>query len=330
MAATHRDARSPSSRSGVPVRARLPTAPILVLLSALSFGHARAQRIPLMEEHSLRAESVDEEYVIQIGLPDGYAEDSRRYPVVYVLDAEKSFGLVRDVVDWLSWAGEIPPMVVVGISYGEDRDAWWSKRSRDLTPSPDRSRTWGEWPLAGGAAEFRAFLAHELIPFVDSTYRVTSERTLVGLSFGGLFGAYDLLHADRSFGRYLLVSPAFAWDHEMILELQARFRRAHEEMPIALYVAVGDRDEAVILDSWERWNEALARSAFSGLWYVTEKIAGETHISVFPPAVTRGLKAVTADTLPQAGGGDPRGEGRGTVLWPAVDRAGAIHCCQRR
>lgn len=294
------------------MRIRLAVAPLLPVLSALSFGHGQAcaQRIPVVEEHALAAESVAEEYVIQVGLPEDYGEGPRAYPVVYVLDAEKSFGLVRDIVDWLSWAREIPPMIVVGISYGEDQDAWWSKRSRDLTPSPDRSRIWGEWEIAGGAADFRAFLDSELLPFIESRYRATSDRTLIGLSFGGLFGAYDLLQADRLFRRYVLVSPAFAWDHEMILQLQTRFRSAHAEMPVALYVAVGDQDTAVILDSWERWNEALARSAYGGLGYVTEKISGETHISVFPSAVTRGLKAVTTDTLPQAGQRPAGGKGR--------------------
>lgn len=265
---------------------------IAVVLSISTCDDAQGQRIPVIEEHVVAAVNVDEAYVIQLGFPDGYDSDTRHYPVVYVLDAEKSFGLARDIIDWLSWAREIPPMIVVGISYGEDSKAWWSKRSRDYTPSSDRSRVWGDWPLAGGADDFRVFLARELFPFIESNYRVNTDRTLIGISFGGLFGAYDLFQVERLFNRYLLVSPALAWDHEAVLQLESEYRRQHRELPVHLYTAVGGEDQPVILESWERWNQGIETGAYQGLRHVGERLAGETHISVFPTAVTHGLKAV--------------------------------------
>lgn len=246
--------------------------------------------VPELRHHLLYSKGVDEEYSILVSLPDGYAASEGVYPVLYVLDAEKSFGLARDVVDWLSWAEEMPRMIVVGISYGEGTADWWQKRSRDLTPWPDRSKIWGDWPLAGGADAFRRFLSDELFPFIESQYRAGSNRVLVGLSLGGLFGAYDLFSPDRLFSRYLLVSPAYAWDYEAILRSEADFGAGSDSLPVGVYSAVGTEDEQAVIEPWKRFNAQLESRVYLGLRFRAEAFEGETHISVFPVALTHGLK----------------------------------------
>jgi len=246
--------------------------------------------VPELRYHPFASANVDEEYSILVSLPEGYAESESTYPVLYVLDAEKSFGLARDVVDWLSWAREIPRMIVVGIAYGESTQDWWQKRSRDLTPWPDRSKIWGEWPLAGGADAFRRFLALELIPFIESRYRASTDRILVGLSLGGLFGAYDLLSSERLFGRYVLISPAYGWDYDAILKTESNFSAGSPSLPAVVYSAVGTEDEQAVLDPWNRFNAQVTARNYGRLRFHSEVFEGETHISVFPAALTHGLK----------------------------------------
>ncbi len=246
--------------------------------------------VPEIRHHLLDAKNVDEEYSILVALPDGYATSQRAYPVVYVLDAEKSFGLARDVADWLSWAREMPRVIVVGIAYGETTQEWWQKRSRDLTPGPDRSKIWGEWPLAGGAEAFRRFLSLELFPLIEREYRADPARVLVGLSSGGLFGGYDLLQPDRLFGQYLLVSPAYGWDFDAILKTESEYSATSTSLPVAVYSAIGTEDEDAVKDTWQRFNAQVTGRGYEGLRFQSEVFEGETHISVFPIAVTHGLK----------------------------------------
>jgi hypothetical protein len=101
-------------------------------------------------QHIIPSVHVDQNYHIPVALPASYCDLSKSFPVLYLLDTDKSFGMAQDIVGWLSWAGEIPELLVVGITYGEGTDACWQKRSRDYTPTKDRSRVWGDWPLAGG------------------------------------------------------------------------------------------------------------------------------------------------------------------------------------
>jgi len=143
-------------------------------------------RLERTEEHSFKAKNVDQEYKIQVCLPPGYQKAVRNFPVLYLLDADKSLGMAKDVAEWLAWAGEIPEIVIIGIAYGEGTKAWWDKRSRDYAPWKDSQKVWGVWPLAGGAANFLKFLRDELIPWVDSKYRTDrNDRALAGLSLGG-------------------------------------------------------------------------------------------------------------------------------------------------
>lgn len=249
-------------------------------------------------EHRIASAAVGDSYVIQVRLPVSYEKGTATYPVLYVLDADKSFGLVADTVGWLSWKGskEIPELIVVGISYGGTEDDWWQKRSRDMTPTRDRSKLWGNFPLAGGAARFQDFLAQELLPLIEGRYRARADdRAVAGLSFGGLFGACTLFTRPELFRRYILMAPALAWDERRTWEYEASYRANHATLSAVVFTAVGERDDAKqIVEPWHAFNGLIASRNYAGLRWVSHVFSDETHISVFPAALTRGLKVVYA------------------------------------
>lgn len=208
-----------------------------------------------------------------------------------MLDGDKSFGLGRDIVDWLTWAREIEPIIVVGIAYGE---GWWRKRARDMTPGPDRGRLWGDFPTAGGADRFAAYLRQELIPFVEQTYRADpNRRGLAGLSFGGLFGAHVMFTDPGLFSHYILISPAFAWDSMSIARQETEFAADETgglSLPATVYTAVGEYDDEHVPGPWRDMILRIRSRGYSGLVLHDEILAGETHISAWPVGFTRGLK----------------------------------------
>jgi enterochelin esterase-like enzyme len=55
-----------------------------------------------------------ENYIIQVGLPIGYSPSKKSYPVLYVLDGDKSFGMTKEIADWLMWSNEIKDIIVIG------------------------------------------------------------------------------------------------------------------------------------------------------------------------------------------------------------------------
>lgn len=212
------------------MRSRALGVSLLALMTAVraSGVESRQSALPVTvvrsAQHSLGSASVGDSFVIQVRVPASYAGSEKKYPVLYVLDGDKCFGLAADTAEWLAWAKDAPEIIIVGIAYGQGRD-WWQKRSRDLTPTKDAEKVWGEWPMAGGAAKFQDFLAGELFPFIESRYRALSDdRAVAGISLGGLFGAFSLFTRPTLFQRYILIAPAFVWDNRRLWQYEAAYQ----------------------------------------------------------------------------------------------------------
>jgi hypothetical protein len=274
----------------------------LIILLSTPAAQAQSKQRPGVtlqntELRTLKSRFVEQEYELQIFLPPGFEDASKSFPVLYLLDADKSFGMARDIVDWLIFFDEIPPLIIVGVAYDEGAKVWWDKRSRDYTPWKDRTKIWGDWPLAGGADNFKKFLQVELIPFIDSNYRtVKNDRTIAGLSIGGLFAAYVLFTEPSLFQKYIMSGAALIWDDRHIFKLEEEFSRRNKSLPVSAYTAVGELDGNEIVKPWTEFNAILEKSQYEGLKLSAETIKGETHISAWPPSLTRGLKAVFAKT----------------------------------
>jgi predicted alpha/beta superfamily hydrolase len=250
--------------------------------------------IEYIELHSFRSRFVDQGYQLQVYLPPSYSGSTKSFPVIYLFDSDKSSGMAKDIVEWLNWFQEIPEVIIVGIAYGEGTEQWWQKRSRDYTPWKDRTQKWGEWLLAGGGDTFLNFIAQELIPFVDSTFRTQgNDRALAGLSFGGLFAAYSLLTQPELFNRYFLIAPAFLWADKAIFKCEEAFFRSHDSLPAIVYSVIGDLDDREkLINPWQEFYSIVDSRNYKDFHITTEMVPGETHISVYPLGLTRGLKVV--------------------------------------
>ena len=133
--------------------------------------------------------------------------------------------MVKGMTDnYTSPSPMIPEVIIVGIGYGgEGPEASWKwavGRTRDLTPVQNRATeeryenaiaetgVIGVDIQTGGAPLFLDFISKELLPFIDSNYRIdTKNRILCGYSFGGLFALYTLFHNPNIFNKYLIGRP---------------------------------------------------------------------------------------------------------------------------
>lgn len=236
---------------------------------------------------------VGDSFLIQYYRPEPGTTPLDSLPVIFVMDGDMSFAMVYDVVRWLRWGREIPEVAVVGMSYGKGQQNWWQKRSRDYTPSQDLSNIWGDWPAAGGSGPFKQFLEYELFPFLRQEYGLgLRNRVFIGLSFAGLLGADILFSRPHLFDKYILAGPALIWNHNEIFKIE----NAHAERSKSLYkevfTAVGALDEKNITEPWHEFIQIINSREYKGLKLHTWVVEGETHLSMFPATLTRGLKTV--------------------------------------
>lgn len=153
--------------------------------------------------------------------PPGFAGDkSMRHPVLYLQDGQNLFDpstafggqdwAVHTTADALIAAGEIEPVIVVGIANAGDF------RIDEYTPSKDRRLNSG-----GKAWRYGRMLVEDLKPFVDSHYPTIADSEHTGLggsSLGGLVSLYIGLQQPEVFGKLAILSPSVWWGNRSIID----------------------------------------------------------------------------------------------------------------
>jgi predicted alpha/beta superfamily hydrolase len=254
---------------------------------------------------------------VSVALPAFYEALTDPRPVVYVLDGNLTFLMAAPIAHSyeLLAVGQFPSVVVVGIGYavGDPLEVM-SRRMLDLSPTASAGDGAAGAAAAaakhglGGADAFLAALRHEVIPEVESRFRVDpTDRTLAGWSLGGLFGLHALFSDPSLFRRYLLVSPSIWWDGSHILGREEAWAASHDDLDAEVFVVVGDREETSIGRSWPPMPSELTAEArmvsnvralgdrlqtrgYRSLRYAAAVLADEHHSSVFPAAFGLGLR----------------------------------------
>jgi hypothetical protein len=261
--------------------------------------------IPDTEVHGFRSKVVDDDFELWIARPQAgfFSQQERPAGVLFVLDANLFFGTAVEMTRIMhKLYAELPALLVVGIAYPtNDWMLQGALRTRDFTPSAVEMPTgFQPPPLArpvepsmGGAAAFLEFLEREVKPFLRSRYGLTDERTILfGSSMGGLLVAHAALTAPGSFDDFIAVSPALWWNREEVFEREQESARATANV----FIAVGGLEEDPAVHGLAEFKMVTnarrfaARMAGSSSRVHFEEIAGETHTSVVPVALTRGLR----------------------------------------
>ena len=181
---------------------------------------------------------------VLIYLPPQYAaEPDRRFPVFYLHDAQNLIDPktsyvpgqtwhAHDTADRLSLAGEIEPVILVGVANAGLR------RMAEYTPGRD---------LRLGGGEGRSYgrlLIDELKPLVDAAYRTCPgprDTALGGSSLGGLISLFLGLERPDVFGKIAALSPSIWWDQRSII---ARVANAATRPDIRVWLDMGTAEGA--------------------------------------------------------------------------------------
>jgi hypothetical protein len=141
-----------------------------------------------------------------------------------------------------------------------------------------------------------------------------------------LFGAWALLTAPETFQRYILVSPAITWNSEEVWRWEQDYADARQDLRATVFLSAGEleaapvarsnamhiaqnnpmlrpRIEAIIAwcdeNGWPRTAEIAPEFAdrlrsrnYAGLKIHCHNMPDETHMSVPPAVISRGLRYV--------------------------------------
>jgi len=188
---------------------------------------------------TIKSNILNENRVLNIYLPSNYSEDNpQAYPVIYLLDGskEEDFIHISGLVQFgsFSWINMIPESIVVGISNVD--------RKRDFTFPTNNKKDKEDFPTTGKSKDFINFIINELQPFIDTTFKTNSIKTLIGQSLGGLLATEILFKKPNSFDNYIIVSPSLWWDDESLLTYTPKDYTTKK----SIFIAVGK--EGIVME----------------------------------------------------------------------------------
>jgi predicted alpha/beta superfamily hydrolase len=249
--------------------------------------HASGIEVPAETPHQrlkvhrgFRSRILPDKRDLIVYLPPGYEADMvRRYPVLYLNDGQNLFDpatsyikgrtwQVRETADAAIEAGEVEPLIIVGIyNTGERRLAEYTHEK--------------DWQMGGGEADsYGALLTRELMPWIAEHYRVKPGRAHTGLggsSLGGLVSLYLGLRYSEVFGRLAVLSPSVWWNHKSILGILNETGPFLHHKP-RIWLDAGDHEGKMTL----RDTELLSKRLLGSGWVDDEtlhfeKVRGGTH-----------------------------------------------------
>ncbi|MEE4213049.1 MAG: alpha/beta hydrolase-fold protein [Parvularcula sp.] len=250
-------------------------------------GQGRAESIahlPSLRGDYFRLESqaVGRAYHIYVRLPEGYEEDdSRRYPVIYLLDGDSTFPMLAPLHLFMHYDDQVPEAILVGIGYGSFEPSI-NKRDVDFRIVMDDGS-------AGGAARFLSMLEDELLPRIDRQWRTDPERrVIVGQSRGGSAVLQAAWLKPGLFWGHVASNPAREPDTKLLFGMdRAPPQKARDGY---LIVASGSRDRDYLRETALQWRDQIASR--DDLPWNTRfiDIEGGTHAANLGDAYRRAIK----------------------------------------
>ncbi len=260
---------------------------VLLLTPPPAHGQAAQQAFDTPSRVTVKSDVLGEDRIILVRTPPGYERGNERYPVLYMTDGDAQMAHTISTVAFLARNGRIPEMIIVGIMNTD--------RTRDLTPTNASMPLPGgrvqPFPTSGGADKFLKFIETELIPNIESKYRVQPYRIFAGHSFGGLFAIHTMLSRPDLFNAYIAVSPSLNWDGEYEVKRAEEFFKSHKEWKKTLYLSLGN-EPGDILTSFNRFNEILKQYHPKGFDWLSQQMMEEDHGSVVLRSHYAGLRKI--------------------------------------
>ncbi|MBN9439984.1 alpha/beta hydrolase-fold protein [Bosea sp. (in: a-proteobacteria)] len=242
-------------------------------------------------------------YQVFVALPPSYArEPQRKYPVLYVTDADYAFPIIRQIGRRLNLDGpKLEEFILVGLSYAKGEDGAASRR-RDYTPTPNGPSSAPAGTVHGQGRAYQIYLRDQVKPFIAARYRVDPARALfLGHSYGSLLGAQILFTEPGLFSGYILGSPSLWYDKRHALGLEASYAAQNRDLPAKVYLYVGEYEalrrgdrrysQSVDMVADNRTLETTLRGRkYSNLSLKSVVLDDEDHLTVAPRGFTQGLR----------------------------------------
>lgn len=188
---------------------------LVLLFTCLS---TYAKNIEIGKTHQLDSQILKQTRPFSVYLPPSYHENSKQtYPVIYVLDGDQTRfkGLVgmAESLSSHNLEQQINEHIIVALPNVGSREQYLTPSNAEFTFDGKLLEDLGK---VGDANKLISFMNEELFTYMESNFRINTQRTLIGESFAGLFTAHVLLSQPELFTHYLITDATYIWHNNYL------------------------------------------------------------------------------------------------------------------
>jgi len=205
------------------------------LMFCLFYGHSQ-EYAGTSTVHTIDSKIYGKKRDIRVYVPYSYKENtSQSYPTIYLFDAQFDplFDMTSGTMDYLSGTGQLNEYIIVGIKT--------EMRASEFTPkftNPKTKEDWGDTEI-GHSSLLEDFLNNEVLPLVQTTYRVEPFRLGIGHSLGGTFVLNSLLSSPDLFNAVIAISPNLSYDFEQIVNRFDDYFKTQDSLSKFVFISAG-------------------------------------------------------------------------------------------
>lgn len=263
----------------------------LMLISSISQAKNQSYSLPRTQVVPITNSETGGQYELYIKLPEHYEESTdKRYPVIYTTDAHwhldllsgNTAFLMEDVIlVGISWQKNMDP----NIDYGHRRP--FASRFRDYSFLPHSKPEIQSKYQFGQADKHLAFIRNDVIKHIEKHYRVDpKQRSYLGYSMGGEFGAYVLFSQPDTFAYYMLGSPAL---NEASIAYLEKLKSKHAANA-HVFVSIGELETANMQVTQQFMSMLKGKTDVGFSTGGLEVIQDADHTTAVPETFTRSIK----------------------------------------
>lgn len=242
----------------------------------------RSSVIQLTEPSSKRV------YSVYIQLPKSYKnKQDKTYPVIYLTDAPYTFPIVAGATRFPMNTGKMQQAIIVAIGY-EKGSIGSASRIRDYTPT--FAKDWKK--QTGNAQGHIKFIKNTVFPYIEQNYRAShTQKTYIGNSLGGLFGATILFTEPNLFSHYIIGSPSIWFNNNALL----KFKAHRPKTATKVYISVGEKETPAfgegqnMVEGAKQLVQKINVLNSDNIQLKSVVIEGASHATAFPTTAIQGL-----------------------------------------
>lgn len=248
---------------------------IFILISLIALNVFSQKTVELFNSKKL-----GEEREITVSLPKSYAKETKRkYPLLVLLDGDYLYSTFQGTLTYGNYWDDLPEVIIVAVTQNKNderyEDCQWDEK---LGLPIDKGKNFFE------------FLAIELMPYIEKSYRIAPFKIIAGHDTTAGFSNLYLYKDDPVFDAYISLSPDLPTEMENLLPLAMN----QINKPIFFYLATADGDIKKLQTKIKKLNEGLVPVENPLFNYKFDDFKGATHYSLVLQGVPSALYQIFA------------------------------------